>query len=184
MDLNVLVPVANGTEDVEASIVIDLLRRAGINVLVAGTESPVTFARGIKIIPDILIEDIIPDEDFDAIILPGGIPGVNYLSEHKHLQQLLAKHISENKITGAICAAPLILKENMHLTSDFNLTSFPSLKSEFSEYNYSDDKVVVHKNFVTSRGLGTAIDFSLKIIEILLDKNKAEKISNDIVYTN
>lgn len=184
MKVNVLVPVANGTEDVEASTVIDLLRRDGINVIVAGTDSPVTFARGIKVLPDVLIEDISPEEDFDAIILPGGMPGVNYLSEHKQLQHLLAKHISNNRITGAICAAPLILKENNHLKEGFNLTSFPSISGEFSEYNYKEEKVVVHKNFVTSRGLGTAIDFSLKIIELLLNKQTADKISKDIVYTN
>jgi 4-methyl-5(b-hydroxyethyl)-thiazole monophosphate biosynthesis len=182
MNLRVLVPVANGTEDVEAVTIIDLLRRANIDVVVAGTESPIIFARGLNILPDMLIDDIRNDEYFDAIILPGGIPGVNYLSEHKHLQNLLKSHISEKRLTGAICAAPLILKEHKHLNSDVEITSFPSLRTEFNEYKYLDEDVVVHNNFVTSRGLGTAIPFSLKIIELLIDKNKSDSIAKEIVY--
>lgn len=182
MSVKVLVPIANGTEDVESTTIIDLLRRADIDVTVAGTHSQVKFARGLNVIPDKLINDINDDEIFDAIIIPGGLPGVTYLTEHKRLTEIIKRHKELRKNIGAICAAPTLLDKHQLLDQESVITSFPSLKADLSKYNYSEADVVISNNVITSKGLGTAIDFSLKLIEILLDKETSDRIAEEIVY--
>ena len=183
MQKKVLVPVSNGTEDVESTVIIDLLRRAEAEETVAGTHSQVTYARGLKVIPDKLLSEISLAEDFDAVIIPGGQPGVDNLTDDRDLKEILKKHNAENKLTGAICAAPLLLKKHGLFEKNSVLTSFPALKNEFTDYNYSEHGVAVFENMITSRGLGTAIDFALNIIEILYDSEKADNIAKEIVYT-
>ena len=96
MDVKILVPVANGTEDMEAAIIIDMLRRAGIQVKVAGENEIITCARGIKLIPDLLLESINEDDEYDAIVIPGGQQGVFNLNRNEYLLSILKKHKEKN----------------------------------------------------------------------------------------
>lgn len=182
MDIKVLIPVAHGSEEMEAIIVIDMLRRAGISVKVAGENDIITCSRGVKILADSLIEDIELDDEFDAIVIPGGAVGTQRLTENEHLRKIIALHNSKGKLIGAICAAPTLLSEHKLISTDTMITSHPSVKSQLDSYNYKDDIVVEDKNIITSRGAGTAFDFALAIINRLINRETSLKITNDIVY--
>lgn len=182
MDIRVLVPVAHGTEEMEAVIIIDMLRRSGIQVKVAGENDIITCSRGVKILPDVLIHDIHEDEEFDAIIVPGGIPGSDTLADNHDLADIIERHKAKNILFGAICAAPMVLTRNKLIGDDCEITSHPSVKSMFVNYKYIEEDVVVSDNIVTSRGAGTAFDFALEIIRLLVSKEKALEIKNSICY--
>lgn len=182
--IKVLVPIANGTEEMEAIIIVDMLRRAGINVTLASSDNIVTCSKGVKIIPDVIINSISDEIEFDAIILPGGIQGTDNLSENSDLIQILKRHNSKNKILGAICAAPTILSNHKIIGNDSIITSHPSVKNLLSNYNYSENNTEVYKNIITSRGAGTAFDFALEIISKLIGSEKAEEIKKSIVLNN
>jgi len=181
MNRKVLVPIAHGTEEMEAIIIIDMLRRAGLNVKVAGETEIITCSRGVKMIPDILIHKMEPNEDFDAIVIPGGLEGTENLNNDDRFIEILNHNFNNGKLIAAICAAPAILIRHQLLSSDDVVTSHPSVRNLFSEINYSEDRVVVNRSFVTSRGAGTAFEFSLKLIEILCDRETADTISDQIV---
>lgn len=183
-DIKILVPIANGSEEMEVVIIIDILRRAGLNVIIAGESDIITCSRNIKIIPDILITNLNPETKYDAIILPGGLIGTKNLLSNSIIKDLLIRHKKANLLIGAICAAPTILAEHKILNPNQKITSHPSCKNQLSSYNYSDDHVVFDNNIITSRGAGTAFDFSLKVIEYFFDKKKAIEIANSIVYIN
>ncbi len=179
---SVLVPVSQGTEDIEAVVVIDLLRRANYNVLVAGDAEIITFSNGVRIIPDKHIDEIPDNTEFDAIIIPGGIKGIDNLEQSEKLELLLELHHNSGRLIGAICAAPLLLLSKQLLSDGVSLTSHPDLKESFAKFNYLEEDVVISGNLITSRGVGTAIDFALAIIESLKGKDLAEQIAKKIVY--
>ena len=168
----------------ELVTIVDLLRRSGINVKVAGENEIVTCSRGVKLIPDILIEQIGLSERFDAIILPGGVNGTKNLSDNSHLLKILRNHKNNNGLIGAICAAPIMLADNDLIDSESIITSHPSVKSQLGKYQYSEKSVVIDGKLITSRGAGTAQEFSLKLIEILVDYETAEKVADSIVKSN
>lgn len=184
MEKTVLVPLAQGSEEMEAVTIVDMLRRAGINVKTAGENEIITCSRGVKIIPDILIEQISATRLFDAVILPGGVNGTKNLSDNSQLIKILRHHLDQERLIAAICAAPIILADNDLLDKNQSITSHPSVKSQLQTYKYSENPVVEDGNIVTSRGAGTALQFSLKIIEILVDKVTAIKVSEGIVLNN
>lgn len=182
MSKNILLPVAQGTEDMEAVIPADILRRAGYRVVIAGENEIVTFAKSLKILPDKLLENIDESEVFDAIVLPGGLTGVQNLLENPYLEKLLINQHKNKRMIAAICAAPTILTGLKIIDNTVMVTSHPGSADKFAPERYSTESVVVSDNIITSRGAGTAIEFSLKIVEILSGKAAAEKIAEGIVY--
>ena len=182
MNINVLIPIAQGTEEMEAVIPIDLFRRAEINVVIAGDSYIVECSRGLKIYPDIKFDKLSIEQEYNAIVLPGGMGAVEILSNHQVLIEMIRKHNQFKKIIGAICAAPLILAKNDLIPANAKITSHPSIKDKFINYNYVEEKVVTFKNIITSRGAGTAFEFSLAIIEQLKGKILAQKIAKSIVF--
>ncbi len=182
MDIKVLVPIAQGSEEMEAVIIIDMLRRAGIRVVVAGENNIITCSRGIKIIPDVYFNDFDDNEEFSAIILPGGKEGVEHLFNNLTIQCILKNHVAKGRLIGAICAAPTILYDLRLLKPDTKLTSHPSVKTVFNQDNYSEDKVVISQNFVTSRGAGTTFEFALELIKILKSEEMANRVKEGIVF--
>ena len=170
----VLVFLMEGFEEVEAITVIDLLRRAKIDVTtasIAGQE--VTGSHLITIKADKLFAEV-SEKDFDMIILPGG-PGTENLRNSGEVLDLVKKQHEANKYVAAICAAPTVLHK-AGIVKGKSVTSFPSEEKVFTNSSYFYQNVVVDNNIITSRALGTAIDFSLKLIELL----GGEKLSNDI----
>lgn len=182
MKLEILVVAADGSEEVETIAPVDLFRRAGIEVTFAGLNTELKLSRGIKVAPDTLLHDVDPEKKFSAVIIPGGTDGVENLAKSEHLEQILLSNRERGSFICSICAGPLVVDKFGLFPENINLTSHPSVKDKLSKYNYKDDSVVHDGVFITSRGAGTAIDFALKIIEILIDSETAEKVSKGIVY--
>lgn len=164
----VLVPLAKGFEEIEAVSIIDVLRRAAIEVQVASLdrESAVKGANGITVVSDMHIKDISSD-DIDMIVLPGGVEGTYALAEDANVQRLLKEMDSKGKNIGAICAAPFALNKAGVLKQ--NYTCYPSFEEHIREDGYMGDAsmVVEDGNVMTSRGPATAICFALKIVKKL-----------------
>jgi len=164
----VLVPLAEGFEEIEAVTVIDLLRRARIDVRTAALGARrVTGSHGITIQADTELGKL-PNEIFDMVVLPGGMPGARHLAEDPRVAEILRKHAGAGRITAAICAAPMVLAA-AGLLDQREATSFPGFLRDDSApgLRLSTAPVVVDGKVVTSRGPGTAIDFSLALIELL-----------------
>ncbi len=171
----VAVILAQGFEEVEAIAIIDVLRRAGIETVVAGLhDGPVSSARNVKVIPDTVIDTIKTDE-FDMIVLPGGQPGSDNLNADPRVKELVRTFSKRGKLTGAICAAPYVLA-NAGVLAGKHATSYPSYRNRLGGALYEEKPVVVDGNVLTSRGAGTALDFGLAIVEKLISKEKALKI--------
>ena len=171
---------AEGFEEVEALTVVDLLRRAGIEtytVSVTG-EKMVRGSHGIKVEMDKTFNVI---ADADAIVLPGGMPGTLNLKAHEGLAMLIREYDEQGKWLCAICAAPTVYG-SMGLLKERHATCYPGMENELNCAEHMTDAVVVDDHFITSRGVGTAIDFSLAIIKNLIDDVTADKIASSIVY--
>ncbi|XP_018350518.1 PREDICTED: protein deglycase DJ-1-like [Trachymyrmex septentrionalis] len=179
-----LVLVADGTEEMEAVITIDVLRRAGITVTAAGVQDSncVKCSRDVKICTDVLFRDA-QEKSYDVVVLPGGLGGAKTFTSSKEIGRLLQKQDKENKLIAAICAAPTALKAH-NIGKGKRITSYPSMKRDLCDYyDYQDDKnVVIDGNLITSRGPGTAFDFGLTIVEILINLKEATDVANKLLY--
>ncbi len=183
MKIKILVPIAKGTEEMEFAIIADMLRRAGAEVVIAGDKEIVVCSRGIKILPDVLIDDLDMDENWDAIFIPGGLGGTENLTKNSFFIDILEKHIKENRYFGAICAAPMIFSDHKFIAKNAEITSHPSVKDKILYGEYKDNSpVVIAGKMITGRGAGNAFDFALMIIEQLFSKEKADEIATGIVY--
>jgi 4-methyl-5(b-hydroxyethyl)-thiazole monophosphate biosynthesis len=171
----VTVILADGFEEVEAMAIIDILRRAGIDTVVAGLHGGyITSARMVKVIPDTVI-DTVKADDFDMIVLPGGQPGSDNLNADPRVKELIINFSRKGKLTGAICAAPIVLASAGVLQGK-HATSFPSYRDSLGGALYEEKSVVTDGNVLTSRGPGTALSFGLAIVERLVSKEKAQMI--------
>ncbi|MDZ7661452.1 DJ-1 family glyoxalase III [Thiohalophilus sp.] len=174
---NVLIPLAQGCEELEAVTVIDLLRRAGVEVTTVGLdEQPVHASRGTVLMPDTTLEAVL-DKDFDMIVLPGGLPGADHLNNDPRIHTLLLQMTDAGKYTAAICAAPKVLA-SAGLLNGKHATSFPGALDNIQTDNmqYEQTAVVVDGKVITSRGPGTAMDFALTLIEHLLGRAKRDEV--------
>jgi 4-methyl-5(b-hydroxyethyl)-thiazole monophosphate biosynthesis len=172
----VLVPLAEGSEELEAVTVIDLLRRAGIDVITAGLEAgPVKASRGVVLQPDTTLEEAL-HKDYDMVVLPGGGPGADRLNEDDRIRQLLISMANSEKYIAAICAAPRVLK-SAGLLDDKQVTCYPgAIDSADLPGLDTEQRVVQDGKVVTSRGPGTAMDFALHLIELLVDKATRDQV--------
>ena len=174
---NVLVPLAQGCEELEAVTIIDLLRRAGINVITVGLdEQPVKASRGTVLIPDTNL-DAVMQHEFEMIVLPGGLPGADHLNGDPRIHRLLKQMTAANKYTAAICAAPKVLA-TAGLLNGKHATSYPGSIDgiETVDMTYEQQAVVIDGKLITSRGPGTAMDFALTLIEQLAGKDKRDEV--------
>jgi 4-methyl-5(b-hydroxyethyl)-thiazole monophosphate biosynthesis len=176
----VLIPLAQGCEELEAVTVADILRRAGINVITAGLEPGAVHAsRGMVLLPDATLDEALGTE-FDMIVLPGGMPGAEHLKNDARVIALLKSMAAAGKYTTAICAAPMALHA-AGLLEGKRATSFPGVLDRLpGSHIYLHDKVVVDGNIVTSKGPGTAMDFALTLVELLTDKPKRDAVEADL----
>lgn len=174
--------LAPGFEEVEAITVIDLLRRAEIELTTASiADKIVTGSHNIKIYADVLLSDL-REPDYDILILPGG-PGTKHLRDSEAVLDLVKKQNAQQKWVAAICAAPTVL-EKAGILHGKSVTSFPAEKGVFNNSIYKNDPVVKDGNIITSRGAGTAVDFSLALIAVLKGRDVASEIADRIVYKN
>jgi protein deglycase len=178
----VLIPLAEGFEELEAVTVIDLLRRAEIEVITAGLEpGPVTGSRGTVIVPD---SDLEAERTavFDMVVLPGGMPGAKHLEQDPRVQHLLRQQAAEGRFTAAICAAPAILARS-GLLDGRAATGYPGTldPAAFPRVRLLEDPVVVDGKVATSRGPGTAMDFALRLIELLAGSERRQRVESGLV---
>ncbi|MBE9568910.1 MAG: DJ-1/PfpI family protein [Proteobacteria bacterium] len=177
-----LVPLAQGCEELEAITITDLLVRAGIKVTTCGLdEKPVKASRGITIIPDTSI-DSVADDTFDLIVLPGGLPGADFLRDDETLQNMIKKQAKEDRYLAAICAAPKALAQAGVLDGK-TATSYPGTLSALNNgaISVSEQAIEIDGKVITSRGPGTAMDFALQLIELLVSPEKREEINRQLV---
>lgn len=177
----VLVPVATGFEEIEAISIIDVLRRANIEVIVGSlnNELLVKGANGITIQADKSV-DTITSDNIDMIVLPGGWGGTKLLADDENIQNLLKDMDNKNKKIGAICAAPFALNSAGVLKDNF--TCYPSVEKEIRVDGYDDTKkVVVDNNITTSRGPATAICFALNIVKQLVDEDTSLQLKEGLL---
>lgn len=184
----VLVPIADGSEEIETTCITDTLVRFGADVTIASVKPDsdliCTMSRGIKVMADCTIADAISNTDYDMIILPGGMPGAEHLRDCSPLIELLRKQKDAGKWYGAICAAPAIaLQPNGLLDDTMNATCYPAphFRAAISKHFTSDDDVVISKNCITSKGPGTALQFALSLGEVLYGKEKRDEIAKGML---
>ncbi len=180
----VVVPLAHGFEEIETVTVVDILRRAGISVTLAGVEAdaPPTAIEGrtgIKVVPDRSIREVRASE-FDMIVLPGGLKGTQTLQNDPHVARLLLSMEEDKRYIAAICAAPTVLAAN-RMIAGRRLTSHPSVKDQLAGAVYDEGRVVVDGRLVTSRGPGTAMEFAMALVEILVGRQKVEEVNQGVL---
>lgn len=177
----VLVPLAQGCEELEAVTIIDILRRAAIEVVTAGLDAePVKASRGTVLLPDTTLDAALAME-FDMVVLPGGLPGADHLGADERLCTLLQDMAADGKYVTAICAAPKVLAEQ-GLLAGKNATSYPGFVDQMAlpDVHYTGSAVEVDGKIITSRGPGTAMDFALQLIESLLDKVTRDQVEQGL----
>jgi len=181
MSKQVVVVLAEGFEEIEAVTPIDVLRRAGLDVVVAGVgATAVRGAHGVTYQCDVALEEIRSTPG--AIVLPGGLPGAENLGKSEAVKELTLKVHKGGGICAAICAAPPLTLAKYGLLDDRTATCYPSFEKEFGpSTKHSEERVVVDGNIVTSRGPGTALEFSLKLAAILAGSAMAEEVQGQML---
>ncbi|MDH3257034.1 MAG: DJ-1/PfpI family protein [Nitrospinota bacterium] len=176
----VLVALAPGFEEIETITVVDILRRAGARVVLAATEEgSIEGSRGVSVLPDTLIEQV-DDRDFDLLVLPGGQPGTDNLQKNERIKAIIQNMYQSRKPVAAICAAPTIL-HSAGILKNTVVTSHPSVKDQLNGIEYSEERVVVDGNIVTSRSPGTALEFALKLVEILFGRDRRDTVNQGVM---
>lgn len=176
-----LILLAPGCEELEAVTVIDLLRRAGVEVVSAGLDDePVRASRGTVLLPDTTLDAALGRE-YDIIVLPGGQPGADNLDKDPRIHPLLRSMAADGKFTAAICAAPKVLA-HAGLLRGRRVTAFPGTLDavEDGDMRLCSDAVVVDGTVITSRGPGTAMDFALELIDVLVDRSTRDRVEQSL----
>ncbi len=174
--------LANGFEEIEALTVVDLLRRADLQIKTVSImeERLVYGAHGIGVEADILFDQ----GDYDRcamLVLPGGMPGTTNLYNHRALNQELKKFYETGKPVAAICAAPMVLAK-AGILKDHKATIYTGMEAELLDAEHAEGSVVVSGNVITSKGPGTAMDFALAIIEYLKGREAADAVAAELLY--
>ena len=178
----VLIPLAPGFEEIEAITVIDILRRAGVTVVVAGLQpGPIEAARRTRHLPDCTLDEV-RAEDFDLVVLPGGQPGATHLCQDPRLRAILQTLHAQHRRLAAICAAPTVLAAAGLLT-DRTVTCHPSVRSVVgaAARALSDERVVVDGPVVTSQAAGTAMEFAFRLVELLCGPAIAAEVNRSVL---
>jgi 4-methyl-5(b-hydroxyethyl)-thiazole monophosphate biosynthesis len=179
---SVLIPLAQGCEELEAVTLIDLLRRAEIEVVTASLDDqPVKASRGVVLMADTTLDAVL-DRSFDMVVLPGGLPGSDYLNADPRIAALLQRTDAEGGFTAAICAAPKVLL-SAGLLKDKEATAYPGVLDalDLPDVRLLTKPVVTDGRVITSRGPGTAMDFALELIERLSGKETRDQVAEGLV---
>lgn len=178
----VLIPLAPGFEELEAVSLVNILRRAGIEVVMAGLHpGSVCASRGTVIVPDTPLEQVM-DDDFDLVVLPGGLPGADNLRDDPRIIHLLQRTHAEGRLVGAICAAPKVLAQ-AGLLAGHRVTHYPGALSEEALTGATASQAAFETDgrVLTSRGPGTAMDFALALVEKLVGREKRDEVERSLV---
>jgi 4-methyl-5(b-hydroxyethyl)-thiazole monophosphate biosynthesis len=166
-----LVLFAEGSEELEAVTVVDIMRRAGISVMLAGLNAgALRGGRGTVLVPDVTLDEALM-HSYDMVVLPGGQPGANNLKADARVLELVQQMAQQGKYVAAICAAPSVLA-SVSLLDGKQATCFPGALDAFPQVLLRPDPIVEDGKLITSRGPGTAMDFALTLVERLVGKEK------------
>ena len=175
-----VVVLANGFEEIEAVTPIDLLRRAGVQVIVAGLSGlTVVGARGVSIVCDQILGEV--QQNWDALVLPGGLPGAQNLAASALVDSAISETLKRKAWVGAICATPFLVLGSRGYLRGRSFTGYPGMETTATDAVYLDDPVVVDGFLVTSRGVGTAGAFALKLVELLAGSEKAGEVARAVL---
>ena len=170
--------IENGSEELEFIAPLDIMRRANLEVdlISANNQDFITSSHNVKIIADKKINEVSNILDYDAIVIPGGMPGSTLLRDNKKIIEFYQTMYNSGKLVAAICAAPIVLSA-AGITDDKEVTSYPGFDKEINYKNYNSDKaVVIDKNVITAQGPAVAILFGYEIVNYLLQDNTAEDV--------
>ena len=179
----VLVPIATGSEEIETACVVDVLRRAGADVVLAsasGEELEVTMSRSMVFKADCALTELTA-QTFDLIALPGGMPGAKHLSESTLLNDLLLRHSANGGLVAAICAAPVVVLQPLGLLADRASTAHPAFSQQLPSQLSVASRVLVDGNLITSRGPGSALEFALALVSVLYGEDKALELAGPLM---
>ena len=178
MNKRALIAVADGNEDIECVTLIDVLRRAEVEVVVASVEERrmITCARGTRLTADAMLLDVLA-QDFDLIVLPGGMPGAQHLAEFEPLAERVRQQARAGELFAAICAAPALALQQYGVLRQRRMTCYPSFSDRLSGCTFVDEPVVVDGNCITSQGPGTALAFALTLVEQLVGRGKRDEVA-------
>lgn len=178
MNRTALVPVADGSEDIEAITIIDVLRRASVEVTVASVHEHqiITLSRRTRITADALLQDCV-DQDYDLIALPGGMPGARNLSECALLIDRLRKQREAGFWYGAICAAPAVALAPHGLLDGVAATGHQAFRDDLPDRSRENERVVVDQNCITSQGPGSAIEFALELVARVCGQDVRDQVA-------
>ena len=176
----VLVPLANGFEEIEAITIIDILRRAGAQVVTVGLEKRnVIGSHDIKVVADDVLAEVL-DADWDLVVLPGGVPGTPNLAEDARLIALLQRHAAEHKLTAAICAAPAVL-DGAGVAQKLKLTSHPGWADRITTAVHTGARVEEDGFIITGQAAGSALEFSFKLVQRLFGDEKVAEVNASVL---
>jgi 4-methyl-5(b-hydroxyethyl)-thiazole monophosphate biosynthesis len=179
--LTALIPLAEGFEEIEAVTIIDVLRRANIEVTVAALDNElVKGSHHIPLLADCLLTEVL-DNTYDLIALHGG-PGTQHLKASSQVLQLLKEQSAQGKLIGAICAAPTVLS-TAGLLKERRATAYPTVKAELQVKEYLEVDVVADGNIITGRSPAAALPFALKLVELLAGTETAKQTAQAMIYT-
>jgi 4-methyl-5(b-hydroxyethyl)-thiazole monophosphate biosynthesis len=181
MQTTALIPIADGSEEIEAVTLIDVLRRAGAQVTAASVNGlGITASRGVRITADCLIDTCI-DKTYDLIALPGGMPGARHLHDNAALKEMLIQQNRQSRLVAAICAAPAVVFQAHGLLAGRPATCHPGFSDQLTNQSAIAEPVVVEGNLVTSQGPGTALAFALTLVELLYNKEKRRSVADPMI---
>jgi protein deglycase len=180
----VLVPLAQGTEELEAVAVIDVLRRAGATVTIGTVDSlHVTCSKGVRLVADCQLTDC-QATLYDLIVLPGGMPGAENLRDSAELKEMLLEHDRRGGLIAAICAAPVVTLAPFGLLNNRRFTCHPGFSHLAQGMNRLPQTTVVEGNLVTSQGAGTAIEFALTLVEMLFGPERRWEVARGMAIAD
>ena len=175
-----LIILAPGYEELEAVAVVDILRRADVDILIAALDpGPVPSARDVKIVPDVTLDEVL-DTDFDLIVLPGGIDSTEALASNDGVISMLKRQIEDKRLVGAICAAPTVLDRH-GLSRGKVIACHPVCWDAVKQSTLSQDRVVQDGQIITSQGPGTALEFALRLVERLAGRSMMEEVNRGVL---
>ena len=182
MSVRALITVADGVEELECVTLIDVLRRAAVEVLVASIEGRrmVTGAHGTRLTADAMLVDVLA-QDFDLIVLPGGMPGAQRLADHQPLAERVQQQARAGLLFAAICAAPALALQGYGVLKQRRMTCYPAFSDRLSGCTFVDQPVVVDGNCITSQGPGTALAFALTLVEQLCGKARRHAVAKGML---
>lgn len=182
--MNVIVFLAEGFEEVEALTVVDYLRRVdeiAVNTIAIGDSLQVLGAHDVEVKADRHIDDLLKPDLYEAIVIPGGMPGATNLRDDQRVIKMIKEMNKKGKLVAAICAGPIVL-EKAKIIDGKKVTSYPGFEKDLPDSLYREEDVVVDGNIITSRGPAKAVDFALEIVKYLVGEKEVEALKKGILY--